>query len=120
LRPWEIFHAFHERRCRDCNTEIGTFACGLIRASASGEIQIDRYFPGEDDCEVGHHRTFAGGQNDRNSWIGKFLSKKTAQGGGRAKQFSAAQFGLIGAVNDRSAKAAAFQTAHAGFGKMSI
>ena len=101
MRPRKIFHPFDELRCRDGNAQVGVFAGGLIRTPTSGEIQIDRHFSGEGDGEIRNHRTFAGGQNDRNPWIGKFLSKKTAQGGGRAEQFCTAQFAVINPIDDR-------------------
>jgi len=85
----------------NCNAQVRVFGGGLIRTATSGEIQVDCHFSGERDGQIRDHRTFAGRQNDRNSWIGEFLSKKTAKGGSRAEQFSAAQFAVIDPVDDR-------------------
>ena len=51
----------------------------------SGEIQVDCDLSGEQNGEICDHGAFAGGQNNRDSFVGKFFSQKTTQGCGRAE-----------------------------------
>src|SRR5262249_48222350 len=118
--PWKIFHAIHECRCRDRDTEFCGSTTKLVGCAAHREIQIDWNLAGESDCEICDHRTFARGQNNGDSRIGKFFAQETAERGCGSKKLRAAQLAMIHSVDQRGAETFSFQTADAGFAKMLI
>ena len=121
FRPRKILQSLHERRRGNDDAKIGQPAGRFDGGAAAREIETDRNFSGErKTARLAMTAPLPAGKTIPIRSSGNSLRRISTQRRRGAEQFGATQLAVIQSIDDPGRKEFAFQSAHAGFGQMSI